>query len=272
MSEDHRAIKVYCDGAMDYDKNNTGGLGFRIDFPEEYELESIVTFLNNDGFGIHQQEMISILESMDYIIKYFNNNSLRRCSFGVSIFTDRYSVPELLNPFRIFNYRKNKWKNDEEKPIKDSHLIDRIDKTRNKLSQLVGGRVEVFYKPRTQNKISDKLAKQGKKSNIKSRKIVLKKNKRITKRLFNGREVNYNILKIDKPINVRVYSWEPVNDMFEITAEFFKSDFVGSKIKIYVKKEQKDELHRSHFYRLNIEKINRHHILINKIEEILNQD
>jgi ribonuclease HI len=268
MVENPHAIKIHCDGAMDYDRYNTGGNGFRIDFPDAFEITPIEGSLRRDGQGIHQLEMISILEAMDELIKQYKVKSLPRCSSGVIIFTDRFSVPALLNPFAIQSYRKNKWKNHENKPIKDQDLIDRIDKTRSKLIQTVGGRVEIYYKRRNENKIANRLSKAGKNTEIRSKKVINIKTKNIIKRLFDGPEVDYKDLKIDDLLYLRVYSWEMVDELYEIKVEVYKGILKGKKIKIYIDNEIKNEMHRGHFYKVLVKKINSHHILIELVKEL----
>jgi ribonuclease HI len=268
MNENPHAIKIHCDGAMDYDKNNTGGNGFIIDFPDDFNLNPVEVSLRRDNQGIHQLEMISILEAMDELIRLYKINSLPRCSSGVIIFTDRFSVPDLLNPFAIQSYRKNKWKNHEDKPIKDKELIDRIDKTRNKLIQVVGGRVEIYYKRRNENKTANRLSKAGKKTGIRSKKVIRVKSKNITKRLFDGAEIMYSDVKTNDVLYIRVYSWEMVGDMYEITTEAYKGSFKGKKIRIYTEREFKENMHRGHFYKVKVKRSNKHHLLIDLIREL----
>lgn len=142
------AIKIHCDGAMDYDKYQTGGNGFVIEFPDYFNKDPVEKSISRTGHGIHQLEMISILEAIEELIKIYKDDLFPRTSSGVLIFTDRHSVPSLLNPYAVREYRNNDWNNHEGKPIKDKVLIDRIDKARVKLSQKTGGRVEIKWKDR----------------------------------------------------------------------------------------------------------------------------
>jgi ribonuclease HI len=115
------AIQVHCDGAMSYDKNQTGGNGFYIEFPESIDKESISVSIRNDKQGIHRLEMISILESIEKLLSIERNQPgiLRKAS-SVEIYTDRYSVTDekFLNPYRIKEWRNKRWKNHEGADIK----------------------------------------------------------------------------------------------------------------------------------------------------------
>lgn len=265
---DPYSIKIHCDGAMDYDKKRSGGNGFVIEYPDYFNREPFEKSLNRDGHGIHQLEIIGVIEGMEELMKIYKNESLPKCSGGVIVYTDRHSVPILLNPYSIKNQRSNGWRNHEDKPIKDSSLLDRADKVRNRLSQIIGGRVEIKYTGRKGNRIADRLSKAGKKSGVKSKMVVARKNTNVTKRLFDGLEINYESIKAGDTVHVRVYSWELVRDLYEITAEIFEGDFLGRKLKIYGNKIIKDQLHRSHKYKITVMKVNRHHILVDSIEEI----
>jgi len=267
MNNPH-AIKIHCDGAMDYDKNKTGGNGFVIQYPDVFEKEPFEKSLRRDSQGIHQLEIIGIIEAMDELIRIYKNELLPKCSSGVIIYTDRYSVPILLNPYTIKGYISNGWKNDESKPIKDKELINRADKTRNKLSQIVGGRVELKYISRKKNRRADTLSGIGKKTSVRSKMVVKIKNTNITKRLFDGLEISYDDLKSGDEIYVRIYAWEMVGNMYEIKAEIYEGYFLGRKIKMYVDSSFKGRLHRTHKYKIHILKSNRHHILVESVEDV----
>ena len=264
-----QAIQVHCDGAMDYDTNQTGGNGFEIAFPDVFELEPVTKSIRNDGQGIHRLEMISIIESMEELLSILKENpELARGSAGVEIYTDRFSVTdgELIGPYRIRDWRKNKWRTHEGKPVKNSDLLDRIDKTRLKLSKAVGGLVTVTFKRRTQNKVADKLARAGKLTATRGKRLIEKNKRRVIKRIYDGDEVDYSRVSSDAIIEVRVYAWMPVNNDYEICFESCSGDFEGHIIKTYVTQELKDQLQRGHFYMINIAEVFKHHIRIELLE------
>ncbi len=270
MNNPH-AIQIHCDGAMDYDTKQTGGNGFIIEFPDSFELEPIAHFIRNDGQGINRLELISLIEAMTELLVFGKKNPLiLKKASGVELYTDRFNATDnkFTNRYRIKDWRRNGWMNYENKPIKDRDLLDKIDKTRVKLEQTVGGSVSINYVPEKRNKVADKLSKFGKKTDVRGRKLIEKKQRRVIKRLYDGPEVNYSQLDIND-IKVRVYAWEPVGDQFEICFEVCSGDFEGKTIKAYVNAQQKSELQRGHKYILKISKVFKHHIEINvSIKEI----
>ena len=64
MTNPH-AVYVNCDGAMDYDSKNTGGVGFVISFPDFIPLEpipiSIGTYI---GGSIERLELKDLIQEM----------------------------------------------------------------------------------------------------------------------------------------------------------------------------------------------------------------
>ena len=263
------AICIHCDGAMDYNIKHTGGNGFIIEFPDSFNIDPILKSIGNEGHQIHQLEIISILESMEELLFFYKRNpSTPHCSSGVLVYTDRFSVPDLLNPFRIREYRRNKWKNHEGKAIIDKDLIDKVDKMRNKLSQVVGGRVEINYEREKNNKIADKLSKAGKKTLIKSKRFILKKNKRVNKRKYDDIEINYGVLKVGDELSIRIYAWEMIEEQYELSVEICDGDFLGKTIKVYIDQEMKNKLHLSYCYLVAVKKIYKHHIVIKLLKEV----
>lgn len=260
------AINIYTDGAMDRDTAQTGGTGFIVKFPELSSLSSIQESFRRDKQGIHRLEMIAILESMEALIKWIKQNGIDslNCS-RVIIHTDRFSLTDtelLLNPWKIAAWRKNGWRNHEGKPIKDKDLIDKIDKTRKKLRQMISGRVEIVYVRRKYNKQADKLSKEGKKGVVKNPKIINEKNTKVSKRLFDGDEINYKELKVGDQLEVRVYRKDPVQKEYEVSAEITDGEHFGKKIKIYIDFMQEYELHRHHYYKIAIKDVYKHHVRI----------
>ncbi len=257
------AIQIHCDGAMDYDTNQTGGNGFIIDFPDSFEIDPISISIRNDGQGIHRLEMISVIEAMEEVLSFLTSNPiLARQAAGVEIYTDRFSVTdgEYINPYRIRRWRREGWKNHEGKPVKNYDLLDKIDKTRLK--------VTVTFKRRKQNKVADKLAKAGKKTTTRGVKLIDKNQRRVTKRIYEGEEVDYSKVSGGSVIEVRVYAWEPVGKEYEICFEVCSGDFEGGVIKTSVDAETKLQLKRSHTYLIEIDSVFSHHVSINLLEEI----
>lgn len=264
------AIQVHCDGAMSYDKHQTGGNGFHIEFPESIDKEPISSSIRNDHQGIHRLEMISILEAIEELLSLEKNEpGVLRKAGSVEIFTDRHSVTDgtNLNPYKVQGWRKNKWKSHEGADIKNSKLINDLDKARIKLAKAVGGRVSISYKKEKLNKTADKLSKIGKTVSNRGRKIIQKKRRNVIKRLFDGPEVKYSDISSEVRITARVYAWELISDDVEVCFEIFSRKHKGMIIKARVNQDQKLELHRGHIYYLRIAKVHRYHVTINSFKE-----
>jgi ribonuclease HI len=195
------ALYVCCDGAMDYDSKNTGGVGFEIIFPESVGLDSIKVSLGKyEGANIERLELEAILQGMKEVIELFKNNNEQLKNIKNIIFTtDRYGLndEEKTNPYRIKEWRRNNWHNYEGKAIKNSDLLDKIDKARKKITDNTFCSVEIIYRRRKFNKVADKLAKDGKKQPIIKTNIALKGIK-IGRRKYDGIEVDYDHLEKEK--------------------------------------------------------------------------
>lgn len=257
------AILVFTDGAMDRDPKQTGGTGFVIKFPHFVGLPDVQESFRRDGQGIHRLEMIAILEALDWLNKWLKKNGeLVQNVSGVVINTDRHSLTELLNPWKISAWRRQGWKNHEGKPIKDSDLLDSIDKSRTKLSKTIRGRIEIKYLRRKHNKEADKLSKRGKIGVEKSKIIIGGKASKISQRLFDGEEIRYSNLSVGDSLEVRVYMKDPVQREFEVVGEISDGEHFGKKIRIYVSFLEELELHRHHYYRFTVKEVLKHHIRV----------
>ena len=259
------AILVFTDGAMDRDSNRTGGTGFVIKFPHFVGIPDIQESSRRDGQGIHRLEMIAILEALEWLNKWLKKNGeLIHNVSSVVINTDRISLTEteLLNPWKIADWRRMGWENHEGKPIKDHDLLDEIDKNRTKLSKGIRGRVEIKYLRRKHNKEADKLSKLGKKGLAKSRIILGGKESKIAPRLFDGEEIKYSDLSVGDCLDVRVYMKDPVQKQFEVVGEINEGKHLGKKIRIYVSPIEELELHRHHCYRFTVKEVHKYHIRV----------
>lgn len=262
MANDN-AIEVYTDGAMDRDTRQTGGTGFVVRFPDHIGIQDIEESFRRDNQGIHRLEMIAILEAMVTLNRWLKANGTYANDISSIIFhTDRHSLTELLNPWKVAGWRKLGWKTHEGKPIKDKDLLDDIDKHRKKLSGRIRGRVDVVYLRRKYNKKADKLSKKGKTGFEKNRLIVNPKVSKIAKRLFDGDEVAYSALSVGDRLDVRVYRKDPVQKEFEVVGEISDGEHFGKTIRIYVSFIDELELHRHHYYRVTAKEVRKHHIRI----------
>lgn len=259
------AVYVHCDGAMDYDSANTGGIGFVISFPESVPLEplqfSIGQYL---GGNIERIEIEAIIQAMKETIKVFHEyDDILKNITQIIFITDRFHLQdtEITSPYRIKQWRHNKWKNDEGKPIKNNKLLDELDKTRTKLAGLTYARVNIEYRRRKENKAADKLAKAGKKEGIKIDSLK-NKGEKIGKRKFDGTEIKYNRLNAGDKIHVNIYKKDPIQDESEISAEICDGNNKGCKLKIYTDNKLADKLNRGNEFIVRIKEVHRYHIRI----------
>lgn len=266
------AIYVHCDGAMQYDSKNSGGVGLEIVFPDFIELARIQKSIGRyEGANIERLELEALLQGMYELLDIFKQENETLKNVNTIIFTtDRFSLndSDKTSPFRIRDWRKSNWHNHEGKAIKNSDLLDKIDKTRKKINDQTYCSVKIIYVRRKFNKKADKLAKEGRKQPI-ANKTIAQKGIKIGKRIFDDIEVDYSSLEAKCKYHVRVYKKEPVRDQWEINVEICSGNFIGKKLKIYTDIEIEQKLHRHHEYEIRIKNVFTHHICIYKtIKEI----
>ncbi len=269
------ALYVFCDGAMDYGSKNAGGVGLEIVFPEFVELESIKKSIGSyQGANIERIELEAILQGMQEVLDLFKKHKDKLMNIKTIIFmTDRFGLNDndKTSPYRIKEWRRNKWENYEGKAIKNSDLLEKIDKTRKKIYDATFCMVEINYGRRKFNKTADKLAKAGKLGLIVKNNIALKGVK-IGKRKFDDIEVDYDLLQEGEEYHVHVYKKEPVRDQWEISAEICDGRLIGKKLRIYSGSEVESCLHRRHEYKVIVEKVYMHHVAIFETIKEINGD
>jgi ribonuclease HI len=259
------AIYVYCDASMDYDSQNTGGVGFQIIFPDCVQKdnikESVGKFVHAN---IERLELEAIISSMETLVDIYQKGGVDLSGVGsIVVVTDRLALcdTERTYPYKIQEWRKNNWCNHEGKEIKNSDLLDRLDKKRKKLSELVRGRVSIEYRPSKLNRTADKLAKAGKDIPICNNSIAIGGLK-VGKRKDAGREVTYRFLRKGDEIDIRIFLKRPIRNQWEISAEICEGANAGQKLKIYTDYELAEKLHRHHEFRIRLKKVYSHHIEI----------
>ena len=259
------AAYVYCDAAMDYDSKHTGGVGLEITFPDFVPLETVtIPMAKYEGANIERLELEAILRGMDEILNIFELNPVELQDVNAIILvTDRYGLNdrEKTSPFRIRDWRKNKWHNHEGKAIKNSDLLDQVDKFRKKISDRTHLPVRIEFRKRKFNKTADKLAKKAKSEGVIKRDISLKGSK-IGKRKYDGTEVDYRLLFSKSEYIVHIYKKEAVSEQWAISAEFCDGDLRGRKLTIYTDESIERKLHRHHNYLLRIKRVYAHHVII----------
>ena len=94
IQNDPNAIYVHCDGAMDYNPKNSGGVGYQIKFPDFIPLEIIEESVGRfEHANIERLELKAILEGTNELIKIFELNKEILKSIGrIIITTDRYGL------------------------------------------------------------------------------------------------------------------------------------------------------------------------------------
>ena len=260
------SLYVFCDGAMNYDSKNTGGVGYEIVFPDFIDMENIQESHGRyEGGNIERLELEGLIQGLDAIERLFKKEGekLRNIS-SIFLITDRFRLhdKEGTCPYKIRGWRKNKWCNYEGKAIKNHDLLDKLDKKRKKISDNYS-KVNIEFRPRKQNKVADKLAKKGKKEAIVNETIAVKGLK-VGKRKFNGSEVIYKTLKVKDEIHVHVFIKTPVNDQWEISVEICQGELLGRKLKIYTDNELAPKLKRRNEFIIRIKEVFKHHITIYK--------
>ena len=261
------ALYINCDGAMDYSKGSPGGVGFIFSFPDSVGIEDI-SFTKGVYIGgnIERIEYEALIQAMEHALKLFETYHDKLGNVKQIIFvTDRYALKddERTNVYKIQTWRHNKWKNHEGKPIKNHDLLDKLDKTRRKLSQFTRTRVNIIYRPRKQNKQADKLAKKGKIEGLKNDSLA-KKGEKIGKRLFDGAEIKYVKLKPRDELLIHIFRKDPVQEQWEIWAEICEGDNKGEKLKIYTDNALAGKLQRRNFYSVKLKEVFRFHTKIFK--------
>lgn len=259
------AVYVNCDGAMDYEKNNPGGVGFIITFPDSVDLEpieiSVGTYM--DG-NIEQLEIEALIQAMKKTQEVFELHSEELRNISEIIFiTDRYGLKEedKTSPYRIKEWRRNGWKNHEGKPIKNHKLLDELDKSRLKLCKAAYAKVNIEWRRRKENKKADKLAKAGKQIGLPNLKLK-KRGEKIGKRKFSGPELNYNNLKVENKIHINIFRKDPVQDKWEVWVEICSGQNVGNKFKIYSDDLLSAKLKRGNEFIVRIKEVFRYHTTI----------
>lgn len=264
-TNDPRALYIYCDGAMDYVKDNPGGIGYIITFPDNIQLEPIPVYSGTyTGGNIERLEIEALIEAMKGVHDLYDRLHDELSAINRIIFiTDRFGLreDEKTSVYKIAEWRRNKWKNHEGKPIKNHHLLDELDKTRAKLCKKARSRVHIEYRPRKKNKQADKLAKAGKTGGPSIEKLK-KKGEKIGKRKFDGAELSYSSIRKDNQFHVNVFRKDPVQNEWEVWVEICDGEFRGRKLKIYTDDILAKKLKRGNQFIVKVKTVYKHHIAI----------
>jgi ribonuclease HI len=259
------AIYVNCDGAMDYDSRNSGGVGLVITFPDFVSLEPLQLSRGiYVGGNIEMLVLEALITAMHQVIDVYRKHGELLTDVQKVIFiTDRFGLKEdtRTSPSLIAQWRKNGWKSFEGKPIKNHKLLDELDKTRIKLSKISRARISIEYRGRKANKAADKLAKAAKRGGTIISKLE-KPGEKIGKRKFDGPEIKYDAFRNEMSVHVNVFRKDPLHEGYEVWAEICAGDYKGCKLKIYSDDVLAKKLQRGNEYVIKLKAVFRFHLEI----------
>ncbi|MEO8173913.1 MAG: RNase H family protein [Sediminibacterium sp.] len=274
MPNNPHALYIYCDGAMDYGPNSFGGVGIVVKFPDSVGMEDIeISIGRYSKSNIERIEMEALIKAMETAIDLYGKywNELRNVRQVIFV-TDRFGLADdrRLNAYQIRDWRSMGWKNHEGKPIKNHKLIDKLDKTRAKLSKEARAIVSIEYRKRKFNRAADKQAKKGKTEGMINTGLE-KVSEKIGKRFFDGGEIPYKAYKENQELHIRIFRKDPVQDLWEVWAEICTGNHQGMKLKIYVDDGVAELLQRGNEFIVKLSNVFRYyfriHDTVTKIEK-----
>lgn len=263
--KDHRAIYIHCDGAMMPDRKSSGGIGYVIKFPDEFEF---VDIRESEGIfenaNIERLEVLALIKGMQGFIFWYEKNNIKLTPVTrIILITDRFDLRDeaRTSPYKISEWRRNGGKNHEGKEILNWDLLNSLDKTRTKLHKLTWKSVRIEYSPRKYNKEADRLSKKARKEGTPNKVIAITGHK-IGKRKYDGQDVIYGNLKPKDTIDIHVFRKRPIKNQWQINAEITSGTALGRKIQIIADHELQEKLQRGNLYCVKIKTVFTHHIEI----------
>jgi ribonuclease HI len=263
--KDHRAIYIHCDGAMLPNAKSSGGVGYVIKFPDEFELDDII---DSEGIfenaNIERLEILGLIKGMEGFLDWHQKNQINLSSVSkIILITDRFDLQDdsRTSPYKISEWRRNGGKNYEGKEILNWDLLNKLDKTRIKLNKFTWKSIRIEYKKRKYNREADKLSKKARQEGIPNQEIAITGHK-IGRRKYNGGEINYKNLKPNEEIRVHVFRKRPIKEQWEINADIMSGAAVGKKIKIVTDHILQEKLQRGNVFDVKIKTVFSYHIVI----------
>jgi ribonuclease HI len=153
MSLDPRALKIYIDGSALTNPGGAGGLALWLEFPIDWNRPD--ELLIQEGFEEttnNRMELLACIRAFEYVRAQKFDVRVQR----VQIVTDSKYVHD--NFFQAENWRSNKWRNVDGKPIENSDLWKRLLSLRSK----VRVRTEVKWMPGKKSPILKAVDKSAK--------------------------------------------------------------------------------------------------------------
>ncbi len=248
---DFDALKIYIDGSA-LKNPGPGGLAAIIEFPISLDLENKNIFKVGYYKTTNQRmELRACIEALGWIIK----NSEKINANRIIIVTDSSYVCD--NRKNAPYWRKNKWRNRENRPIMNADLWKRFISVRDR----VNVRTEIIWKrgkSTEELKAADKLAKEAAKHPTKTDfgfsvgKVLREPLQGVSNMFF---------AKGQKLI-IKIYRKQPVKRETKIS---FTNN--GQKFYAYVDIKKASKLHRGHSYEVLFNDNPKYPIIIEIIEE-----
>jgi len=265
LIKDHRAIYIHCDGSMMPNTKSSGGIGYIIKFPDEFELEDISDIEGTfEDANIERLEILALIKGMQGFIDWISKSHFNLTTVSkIVLITDRFDLQdnERTNPYKISEWRKHAGKNFEGKEILNWDLLNELDKTRNKLRKLTWKTVRIEYIRRKFNKEADKLSKKAREIGIPNKMIAIIGHK-IGRRKFDGQEVDYRKINPHETINIHVFRKRPIRSQWEVNAEILSGDSIGRRIKIITDYTLQEKLNRGNLFIVKIKAVYTYHVEI----------
>ncbi len=265
LIKDHRAIYIHCDGSMMLNTKSSGGIGYIIKFPDEFELEDISDIEGTfEDANIERLEILALIKGMQGFIDWISKSHFNLTTVSkIVLITDRFDLQdnERTNPYKISEWRKHAGKNFEGKEILNWDLLNELDKTRNKLRKLTWKTVRIEYIRRKFNKEADKLSKKAREIGIPNKMIAIIGHK-IGRRKFDGQEVDYRKINPHETINIHVFRKRPIKEQWEVNAEILSGDSIGRRIKIITDYTLQEKLNRGNLFIVKIKAVYTYHVEI----------
>lgn len=250
---------------MEYRPGNPGTIGVDITFPDPLHLPAMRRMFGSYSYGnIERLELNALILGMQTFLEaYASNEPALRSVSRVIFVTDRLGLSDQnrTNAYRIRQWRHDKWRNFEGKPILNADLLEALDKARRKIATTTNWAVAIEFQPSKYNRQPHKLAKAAKGQPPAKSQVALKGLK-IGKRLHGESEVDYKMLRPRDQLSVRVYFKRPIQDQWAISAEITNGHLAEKKITIYAAAHVEQALHRQNHYQITIREVFTHHITI----------
>jgi len=244
---------------------SSGGIGYIIKFPDEFELDDISDIEGTfEDANIERLEILALIKGMQGFIDWISRSHFNLSPISkIVLITDRFDLQddERTSPFKIGEWRKHAGKNYEGKEILNWDLLNELDKTRTKLRKLTWKSVRIEYRRRKFNKEADKLSKKAREIGIPNKKIAIVGHK-IGRRKFDGQEIDYKKIIPNSTVNIHVFRKRPIKEQWEINAEIISGNYIGRRIKIITDYKLQKKLMRGNMFTVKIKAVYTYHVEI----------